>query len=190
MNNIIAVAAATIALSAVPAHALKLVLTGVATVDPVLGIADLPVPWPGGLAQGMTYEVTVQLSRPANWLNVSYLENYSFWYCDVIVGWCGGDDYDQYFNIGATASNFATGRFVTGKDKYTVTRGPGGIISTLQEYYNVAPLYFDNEFAGTDPVGYRIALQSVPEPASWALLIAGFGMVGSSLRTRRRALAS
>ena len=30
---------------------------------------------------------------------------------------------------------------------------------------------------------------SVPEPASWALMIAGFGMVGSTLRRRRAALA-
>ncbi len=30
----------------------------------------------------------------------------------------------------------------------------------------------------------------VPEPASWALLIAGFGLVGASLRGRRRGLAS
>ncbi|MGL6044521.1 MAG: PEPxxWA-CTERM sorting domain-containing protein, partial [Sandaracinobacteroides sp.] len=28
-------------------------------------------------------------------------------------------------------------------------------------------------------------VSAVPEPASWALLIAGFGLVGGSLRSRR-----
>jgi len=28
---------------------------------------------------------------------------------------------------------------------------------------------------------------SVPEPASWALMIAGFGLAGGALRRRRRA---
>lgn len=30
----------------------------------------------------------------------------------------------------------------------------------------------------------------VPEPASWAMLITGFGLVGASLRTRRRSIAA
>jgi choice-of-anchor C domain-containing protein len=31
---------------------------------------------------------------------------------------------------------------------------------------------------------------AVPEPATWAMMILGFGVVGASLRTRRRALAA
>jgi hypothetical protein len=31
---------------------------------------------------------------------------------------------------------------------------------------------------------------SVPEPASWMLLIAGFGMVGSAMRRRNAAVAA
>lgn len=33
--------------------------------------------------------------------------------------------------------------------------------------------------------GFQIALTAVPEPASWAMLIAGFGMTGAALRRRR-----
>jgi hypothetical protein len=35
-----------------------------------------------------------------------------------------------------------------------------------------------------------VSLTAVPEPATWALLIAGFGMVGFSMRRRRSALTS
>lgn len=50
-------------------------------------------------------------------------------------------------------------------------------------------------FAGTDPDPDNIGLviddvsldiSAVPEPASWAMMIAGFGLVGSALRTNRR----
>ena len=33
------------------------------------------------------------------------------------------------------------------------------------------------------------AVQSVPEPASWALMMAGFGMIGGALRIRRTSIA-
>jgi hypothetical protein len=50
-------------------------------------------------------------------------------------------------------------------------------------------------FAGNDPDPDNIGLvidnvsldvSAVPEPASWAMMIAGFGLVGGALRTRRR----
>ena len=41
---------------------------------------------------------------------------------------------------------------------------------------------------GSDSTGLNFTLTAVPEPASWALLIAGFGLTGAVLR-RRRAVA-
>jgi len=35
------------------------------------------------------------------------------------------------------------------------------------------------------PGGFSYAAGAVPEPASWAMLIAGFGLVGAVLRRRR-----
>ena len=45
---------------------------------------------------------------------------------------------------------------------------------------------------GADTGIYRISFTAaaVPEPASWALMIAGFGLVGSGMRARRRAFAA
>ena len=41
-------------------------------------------------------------------------------------------------------------------------------------------------FTGGEIRGF---LASVPEPATWALMLAGFGLAGAGLRSRRRALA-
>lgn len=47
----------------------------------------------------------------------------------------------------------------------------------------------------TPPTAFRAhaveqQVRAVPEPASWAMMIGGFGLVGASLRTRRRAAVS
>ena len=47
-------------------------------------------------------------------------------------------------------------------------------------------------FLGTKGQGYRIdsLTGAVPEPASWALLITGFGLVGMAARRRRKVVAA
>ena len=41
----------------------------------------------------------------------------------------------------------------------------------------------------TNPFYLRQAQPGVPEPTTWAMLIAGFGLVGATLRRRRMAAA-
>jgi hypothetical protein len=39
---------------------------------------------------------------------------------------------------------------------------------------------------GPGPVNYRVYAAEIPEPAAWALMIAGFGLAGAEMRGRRR----
>lgn len=48
---------------------------------------------------------------------------------------------------------------------------------------------FDSAAAAEARVSYSYTAGAVPEPASWAMLITGFGLIGSTLRRRRRAMA-
>ena len=58
-------------------------------------------------------------------------------------------------------------------------------------YYAVAGEYFTSvKYSGSEATGATdIQVGNVPEPASWALMIVGFGMVGATLR-RRAAVAA
>jgi hypothetical protein len=58
---------------------------------------------------------------------------------------------------------------------------------------------FDNRYSfvdGVDPAAYHLfdtrtfgdfSVAAVPEPASWAMMLGGFGLIGSALRSRRKA---
>jgi hypothetical protein len=49
-----------------------------------------------------------------------------------------------------------------------------------------------NDSAHSTPYSYVVewsAAAGVPEPASWAMLIAGFGLVGAAMRRRALAIA-
>lgn len=58
--------------------------------------------------------------------------------------------------------------------------------STYWDYLSGFGLHGD--YALASPLGYRLTLAQVPEPASWALMIAGFGLVGGALRRKGEAL--
>lgn len=57
-------------------------------------------------------------------------------------------------------------------------------LTSGRSYYNV----HNATFPGGQIRG-QLALTAVPEPASWALMIGGFGLVGSALRQRRAVAA-
>lgn len=59
--------------------------------------------------------------------------------------------------------------------------------SYYQGYVFTTRVGGDTVFGGDKGQGYRVdqIVAGVPEPATWAMLIAGFGMVGASARRRR-----
>ncbi|WP_310496797.1 PEPxxWA-CTERM sorting domain-containing protein [Sandarakinorhabdus sp.] len=76
---------------------------------------------------------------------------------------------------------------------YAVSSGPirtwqhfsGQTTITTDGFYNVS-FVFDTSFVPSkDVVIDRVYVAAVPEPASWAMLIAGFGLVGVSARRRK-----
>jgi len=44
--------------------------------------------------------------------------------------------------------------------------------------------FFGGVAMSSKPIHYLVSVTSVPEPASWAMMIAGFGMAGAALRRR------
>ncbi len=97
---------------------------------------------------------------------------------DREVGIAGGDSGGPGFIDGKLASI----------NSYGLTFGPnfgdfgGGLNAGWGEFSGYVPVYIHTDF---------IASTAVPEPASWAMLIAGFGLTGATMRRRRtRAVAA
>ena len=93
------------------------------------------------------------------------------------VGVAGGDSGGPQFFKGKVSS-------VT---SYGLSFGPdfgdavGGLQSSFGEYSGYVPTHIHTSF---------IVNSMVPEPGSWALMIAGFGLAGTAIRRQRRAVAT
>jgi PEP-CTERM motif len=90
-----------------------------------------------------------------------------------IVGWLEGD---------ATL----TGRWIAHQD---IISGP---VHEISRNANIGP-FADPQTGGYSGVSPWVELDTaggVPEPASWALMIGGFGLAGAALRRRRTAAAA
>ncbi len=129
---------------------------------------------------------------------------------------CASDFSQPFQSISSTSSfTLESGYFTSAwNDGATLTviglSGATTLFSTTAELNTTAPLFLTFNWSGIDSVRFSIAggVQSplpgggnyfavdnlsidtgaVPEPASWALMIAGFGLVGAAMR--RRALAT
>ncbi len=94
---------------------------------------------------------------------------------DMEVGIAGGDS-------GGPA--FINGKIVS-VNSYSLSFGTGfgdavaGLNNTFGEFDGVVPTYIHGDFIA--------GAMAVPEPSSWAMLIAGFGLVGAASRRRARA---
>ena len=95
--------------------------------------------------------------------------------------------------VGVAGGDSGGGAFIDGKlasvNSYGLTFGTnfgdfsGGLNSGWGEFSGYVPIFIHTDF-----INGAISA-AVPEPATWALMIGGFGLAGASLRRRRLAVA-
>lgn len=130
----------------------------------------------------MTYVVLVELERPL----VSYLSGYydiTYDMYDSDGAWIGGNSlfFDDY-------------RAHSGEARYYETFHFGDASVTRVDQNTGETTYFRNAnhaitLSAWDDTHYRLTIDAyagVPEPGAWAMLIAGFGLAGGALRSRRQ----
>ena len=71
---------------------------------------------------------------------------------------------------------------MAGSTGFTGPLGPGTYAFWLQEASPGSPVHYGFNFV----VGEFIGESPVPEPATWAMMLLGFGAVGYAMRRRRR----
>lgn len=102
------------------------------------------------------------------------------------------------FNILVTFADASTQLFNTGfapNTKFDILADPGEIMTfiTISDLIGTAgDLVFEYDFDNIRQVSFdaaRVPGGVVPEPATWAMMIGGFGLVGGALRRRRGKIA-
>ena len=151
--------------------------TGVVPSYRLAGIFNLP------LLDATTYEVTFAPEATPLWIN--NIANTHLDYDNYAEDgqWLGGEGLSGAFLVSWTLTDGVyRGSFTTPSDSMTFWDN-GKVKHT--EIWDTR-LDFVGVFAPEDiGTGYSITLASVPEPATWALMIAGFGLAGAAARRRR-----
>lgn len=109
----------------------------------------------------------------------SVLANFTFTSPAGVGGSVSGNSRGTFASI-ACILDGGCGR-VTWGGPTTFSFGNGGKFSVT-----LSNATFGTPGQATIMAEYRLIKNSVPEPASWAMLILGFGVVGSALRARRK----
>lgn len=123
---------------------------------------------------------------------------------DVGQGWSSNYDYGVQVRDNSGSTDYYTGDLI-----FTVTGDAGTHLDLASRTYNT-PTVKGTVFGGADlrqcpgtdptpsrgscttgPVGFSLAQQTsaVPEPATWAIMLMGFGGLGAMLRQRRQQVA-
>lgn len=140
----------------------------------------------GGLYLGPgSYRFSFTTSVPLDGL-YGYVEKSSIWneYCDEGEGagefYCGGDDVPTQPLFEQVSPTLYQLRMTV--NPFVETFTPDQFVVRTVEFDLCCTYSFDLYAAGAG--SYSISYAAIPEPASWALLILGFGAVGAALRRR------
>lgn len=95
----------------------------------------------------------------------------------------------QFWNIdalgGLTITDFFGGSILLDSVGAQLYAGPESVPTFIPGVYLLVGLFDDGEYTLT----IAEAAPTVPEPASWAMMIAGLGLVGAAMRHSRRSVS-
>ncbi|WP_051137239.1 PEPxxWA-CTERM sorting domain-containing protein [Novosphingopyxis baekryungensis] len=116
-----------------------------------------------------------------SWLSEAQLGLYSTALDGVILTWGPGDDF-------AGSSSYAGSLDLVGEGLDFFAGSDGLVFAEFFEDFDDDPGFADAIYTGgTVTVTYEPAIAgAVPEPATWALMLLGFGFVGGAMRQRKR----
>ena len=92
----------------------------------------------------------------------------------------GGDDQKPQFNVGVLAGRAAGDYYLA----YDLFNSDPVFTAGVLTGFNRRPAPFQTGTYTLNITGAAGIAQGVPEPATWALMIAGFGLAGASMRRR------
>lgn len=138
----------------------------------------------------------IEYSYVSDFDRVGFEANSQSYQICLAVG--GGAACNQFYNnglgpreVGIAGGDSGGPGFIDGKlasiNSYGLTFGAsfgdygGGLNAGWGEFSGYVPIFIHTDFIN--------AATAVPEPASWAMMIGGFGLVGASMRRRRVATA-
>lgn len=181
---------------------------------PLFALAGLVIATPGSAAtillhpEGIDHRVAINIDmfleegvyaarfafdRPAGPDSLlTFIHNVDYDFYGVADGvHYGGDDVPAFWDHSFTGTTFST--LLRIERPYQQLWHWGGEIGDVEErgVYYINAAYGDLTFSSPAPVRLDYGFErvgEVPEPSSWAILIAGFLAVGSALRKRRRRL--
>lgn len=144
----------------------------------------LPDFFPGYAPRNGQYRFSLLLSRTVATATILTYDHTSFVYEEWWPGhyWSGGDDYvlEQVMTT-ASNTNFITGTFTGTGYRAELTSN-----SRYREWFTSRPIFAYLTVPIDGRLDYTATISGpVPEPATWLVLVAGFGLVGAALRRRR-----
>jgi PEP-CTERM motif len=157
------------------------------------GLVAMGIAMAGSASAAITYKFdasssfgsafgSFELTTPTFLTGINILSPASLTSCSVTFSVgdpvCGNQRFDTtFYDVSPFYETIGFGTSDTSETYYYFDQGSFGTVGT-----HSSQIFGSNQFATLTVTDSNIG--AVPEPASWALMIAGFGLVGSAMRRR------